>query len=278
MVRLPVVVCLAFCALVADARAVTTLFGTESEAAFNALFPDRMAPSFENASDEPLTSVVTPEAIISQVTPDFSSLLDSSTGFVWRTDSSNPELGTLRIEFLQPVVAASARYNWFPSGPVSGEVGTLSVAVNGQSAEVATFDSSSLPFQLGWLGAADLGTPFTQIDLAYTGQSGALSFYFSQLGENPAVEFVPAPSLSGDFDGDGSVTRFDYQPWAGSYGEAVPPASGADGNGDGVINAADYTVLRDAFDAQRTLSVPEPGSAALAIVWTACVAWRRRNC
>jgi hypothetical protein len=40
--------------------------------------------------------------------------------------------------------------------------------------------------------------------------------------------------------------------------------NGADGNGDGVVDAADYTVWRDALDATMTIAIPKPTTVALA--------------
>ncbi|HMR68008.1 MAG TPA: hypothetical protein PKE64_28685, partial [Anaerolineae bacterium] len=44
----------------------------------------------------------------------------------------------------------------------------------------------------------------------------------------------------------------------------------ADGNGDSVVNAADYVVWRDrqSVSAAATLSVPEPAAGLMAIVFT----------
>jgi hypothetical protein len=53
---------------------------------------------------------------------------------------------------------------------------------------------------------------------------------------------------TGDFDRSGAVDPNDYARWKQTFGQlAVPPGSGADGNGDGIINAADYTVWRNSF-------------------------------
>ncbi|TWT95966.1 Soluble aldose sugar dehydrogenase YliI precursor [Botrimarina colliarenosi] len=64
----------------------------------------------------------------------------------------------------------------------------------------------------------------------------------------------------GDYDGDGLVNAADYSAWADAYGEGA--GSPADGNADGVVDAADYTIWRDAA-ASPSSAVPEPSSLGL---------------
>lgn len=85
--------------------------------------------------------------------------------------------------------------------------------------------------------------------------------------------------LIGDFNGDGLVDLSDRDTLQSSYGMVVDVAGqGADGNFNGIIDAADFTVWRDAYDASLAASVPEPTSIALA---TAAVVvglrWRARS-
>jgi hypothetical protein len=91
------------------------------------------------------------------------------------------------------------------------------------------------------------------------------------LSDNPArntpvdllmVVGLPPVTQPADFDRDLFVSPLDYNRWAMDYGGA----GASDGNGDGVIDAADYTVWRDAFEAslQSTAAVPEPQTWLLA--------------
>ena len=71
--------------------------------------------------------------------------------------------------------------------------------------------------------------------------------------------------LAGDYNGDGVVDAADYTVWRNNEGATgLLPFSGADGNGDGVVNEADREVWRNAFgaDDQSSMAVPEPAGAS----------------
>lgn len=71
--------------------------------------------------------------------------------------------------------------------------------------------------------------------------------------------------IAGDFDRDGTVSLGDYDAWHVAYGDTVHrPRWSADGNGDTVVDAADYTAWRDAMDATAAAHpAPEPNSLSL---------------
>lgn len=50
------------------------------------------------------------------------------------------------------------------------------------------------------------------------------------------------PPLSGDYNGDNKVNAADYTVWRDASGKTVVPYTGGDGNGDGVVDALDYEV------------------------------------
>ncbi len=58
-----------------------------------------------------------------------------------------------------------------------------------------------------------------------------------------SVEYL---DLTGDYDSNLVIDLFDYDQFVLDYGSTID--LDADGNGDGVVNAADYTVWRDAFE------------------------------
>ncbi len=59
--------------------------------------------------------------------------------------------------------------------------------------------------------------------------------------------FLDSPAISGDFNADGVVDTLDNEAWRATYGATVDPYTLADGNGNGRIDAGDYTVWRDNF-------------------------------
>jgi hypothetical protein len=50
------------------------------------------------------------------------------------------------------------------------------------------------------------------------------------------------PSLLGDYDGDGVVDAADYTVWRDTKGQSVAAYTGADGSGNGVVDQVDYDV------------------------------------
>lgn len=89
------------------------------------------------------------------------------------------------------------------------------------------------------------------------------------LGPDQFVEAVQAINESaqqvpGDYDYDGTVTLDDYLAWKGGYGEEGLDLA-ADGNQNGVVDAADYSVWRDALAgpaAPLTGATPAPEPSA----------------
>ncbi len=69
----------------------------------------------------------------------------------------------------------------------------------------------------------------------------------------PTITGTPPPcnpgplTIPGDYDRDCDSDGHDYLEWQRQFGAAVPPFCGADGNGDGVVDAADYTIWADNY-------------------------------
>ncbi|MBB6429889.1 PEP-CTERM sorting domain-containing protein [Algisphaera agarilytica] len=92
-------------------------------------------------------------------------------------------------------------------------------------------------------------------------------------------ELIGGDVLLGDYNGNGVVDAADYTVWQDSFGSTT--LLDADGNGNGVVDAADYTVWQDNFGASAALSqglmiVPEPNSL-LIVAGLGGVALRRRK-
>ena len=86
------------------------------------------------------------------------------------------------------------------------------------------------------------------------------SFDFSFLADVP---------LAGDYNGDGAVDAADYTIWRDSFGQMGDNLA-ADGNGDKIVDALDYMLWKNGFGttsaaggAAETIRVPEPTIAVL---------------
>ena len=111
--------------------------------------------------------------------------------------------------------------------------------------------------------------------LPFTNGTDGIDFFtseFADVSARPALEITLTP---GDYNLDGSVDQTDLEAWASEYG--VTGFSFADGNKDGVVDAADYALLRDLLDAAgaSTVSTPEPGAATLVLLSGTALAARR---
>jgi hypothetical protein len=77
-------------------------------------------------------------------------------------------------------------------------------------------------------------------------------------------EFPTIPDVAGDYNGDGIVNAADYTVWRDSLGSTTNLT--ADGNGNGVVDAGDYDVWKANFGnhagagASANAAVPEPAS------------------
>ena len=84
------------------------------------------------------------------------------------------------------------------------------------------------------------------------------------------TDFVFIPLLKGDYDGSGEVGEADFEMWRDSFGDAVAPFSGADGNGNGIDRRGRLHRVARQFggDLERSVPVrpcvvPEPTTACL---------------
>jgi hypothetical protein len=122
---------------------------------------------------------------------------------------------------------------------------------------------------------------FSDADIVTFGLGTALS------GSAYFDNFVVREHLLGDYDADGDVDDADYTRWASSFQSVTTPAGfHADGNGDGVADAADYVVWRKFLGQSLFTSmgsggfpVPEPANALIWLTWSAviCQTCRRRG-
>lgn len=96
------------------------------------------------------------------------------------------------------------------------------------------------------------------------------------------LEFMTAALLPGDYNGNGAVDAADYTVWRDSRGSITNLA--ADGNDSGQIDAGDLTVWQQNFGRTTglgsttefgSIAIPEPASMCLALLLLGCVARRR---
>ncbi|MCA9185706.1 MAG: hypothetical protein R3E01_09950 [Pirellulaceae bacterium] len=91
--------------------------------------------------------------------------------------------------------------------------------------------------------------------------SDVLKLYVAQTDSKVLVRTVPI--VDGDYNGNGVVDAADYTVWKDSFGSRLELAS--DGNLNGAIDAADYTIWKDNFGSRVKAinAVPEPSSRAM---------------
>lgn len=90
------------------------------------------------------------------------------------------------------------------------------------------------------------------------------------------------PVLDGDYNLDGKVDAADYPLWRKTLGLAVPPGTGADGDGDGFITVADYGIWVTNFGepggSGAATGSPEPSALWLIVTGIcSCLYARRRR-
>jgi hypothetical protein len=135
-----------------------------------------------------------------------------------------------------------------------------------------------LPFS-GFIRSAD--AEWTLVGLTYTataadeGKRIGLGIWANELGAFDDVALTSV-TLLGDYDENGTVGSEDFDLWKSTFGDAIAPGGGADGNRNGIVDAADYTVWRDHVTPLVGAAIPEPGTLLLGLA-AAGFAPRRRK-
>lgn len=127
------------------------------------------------------------------------------------------------------------------------------------SGDVIDVDADPLVTDLRTVSAAGLrGCPSNSNDL--------LIHAFFTDGSDGLFVVSFEPSLQGDYNGDGVVDAADYTVWRDAYGSTTQLA--ADGDGDGEIGQGDYTLWAQQYASLPTTDgapVPETATALLAL-------------
>ena len=85
---------------------------------------------------------------------------------------------------------------------------------------------------------------------------------------------VSASALAGDYNGNGSIDAADYTVWRDTRGHRVTtPGAGADGDSSGIIDAGDYLLWKQRFGGaagaaaiEVSAAIPEPATIALCMI------------
>ena len=102
------------------------------------------------------------------------------------------------------------------------------------------------------------------------GPSGVSSLGGGVVFDNISLELVDAVAgpVTGDYNGNGTVDAADYTLYRDTLGNTVVAGTGADGNGDTFITPLDYDVWANNFGNMSStssgVSVPEPTTVLLA--------------
>jgi endoglucanase len=85
-----------------------------------------------------------------------------------------------------------------------------------------------------------------------------------------------ATDVAGDYNDDGSVDAADYVVWRNTLNQNVPVGSGADGDGNSIIQEADYAFWQANFghkaigsSTEASMAIPEPAAASLGAIASA---------
>jgi Calx-beta domain len=126
--------------------------------------------------------------------------------------------------------------------PVVTGLGTNTLTVAFSGAAVIGGPGGVLPngtYKLSFVGNSLIGNG-RAVDAANAGTT---------TGSNFSTTFVQSavPGNLGDYSGNGVVDAADYTVWRDRVGQIVSSFSGADGNGNGVIDSGDYNVWKAQF-------------------------------
>jgi hypothetical protein len=157
--------------------------------------------------------------------------------------------------------------------PESGDRGLAKSIVADNQWHLYEWDMDDDTQWEAWAGGnGQIEGPTTTLDSIQFFGTGDATIYLDTVAYNGLGSLLAAP-VPGDYDGNGVVEAADYTFWSDHFGESVEAGSGADGNGDGIVNTADFVLWRNAFTAQSaaggaldSTAVPEPASAFCCVI------------
>jgi autotransporter-associated beta strand protein len=136
--------------------------------------------------------------------------------------------------------------------------------------------NSPLNLTLGAGGSGSV-TNANFIRLRASGFDAGDQFTLQRLGDDLKLSFAPAtPFLPGDYNNSGTVDAADYTVWRDAFGSTTSLA--ADGDGDGVIDDGDYDIWSANYGATAvSVAIPEPTTPLLLAACGLAATLRRRR-
>lgn len=161
---------------------------------------------------------------------------------------------------------------------VTTETSNLSLAILDSDGSTILINESSgeagITEQVTGFALTSPGTYYARVRGPQAANEQVTQFYQLDLSATALL-----PELPGDFNGDGFVDAADYSFWRDREGMSVGLFSSADHSGDGVIDEADYLLWRTSYGTSLdspAIAVPEPASLLIVILGTTLFAGHRR--
>lgn len=197
----------------------------------------------------------------------------SGTNFLWDADGVNDWL-----QFSEPVTAFGSYIVQGGDGssapPTSAPPNKLTLRLEntalGTTKDVVIGDLGPdwAFYNVVFVGVTD-NDPFDRISLVE-------SYDYDGLLWDDLIAGALQPTITGDFDGDGSVDEADLALWQENFGATgSAPFTLGDGDGDGATTGADFLIWQRQLPMPLVLAVPEPAAGSL--LGAAIVFARRRR-
>ena len=172
---------------------------------------------------------------------------DTGVTFDFTTSSVTSLAPQETIVVVEDLAAFEARYGNTPlvAGEWSGGLSNSGEQIVLSDSSGAIIHSFSYSDDAPWATGADGDGPSLVVIDTDGDYNDSGNWRLSAITNgSPGEELIFAP---GDYNLDLLVDQSDYDFWVSSFGQTVSPGLGADGNNNGVIDAADYTVWRDNY-------------------------------